>query len=390
MSFRKRGKYKGSNRVTPTAQIDRFLGDKPRSGLEVCTDTARGEALSPTSSPGGMAASHPTTSLHLTGIPSLLNGSSSNSLATQSLGEDPDIRALLRVLPTKADMEALPTKADMEALVLRVEEQHRRDLQELCSEVHEIDERLTREETLMGALETRVSQLEKAQQRHQDQLAEVQLHAEDLENRSRRQNLRLRGIPKATGPENLTEAVRAIIHIIIDSDLPTSLEFVRIHRALGPKHADMQRPRSVLCRLHRYSHKEQIMRAVWLKGPVDFNGAQISVYPDVCRVSLLRRAMLKPLLEKLCRAELPYRWGFPIQLTIRKGSASFTLRRHAKLPNLFAFLGMEAVPLRDWLGPLPHRDLRPAPQGAPMGLPHRSARRRQREAPPIGRGEPEM
>lgn len=57
--------------------------------------------------------------------------------------------------------------------------------------------------------------------------------------------------------------------------------------------------------------------------------------------------MLNPLLEKLSRAELTYRWRFPIQLTIRKGSTSFTLRRHAKLPDLFAFLGMEPIPLQD-------------------------------------------
>lgn len=153
----------------------------------------------------------------------------------QLTGEDSDIRALLRALPTKADMEALPTKVDMEALVLRVEEQHHRDLQEIRSEVHEIDEWLTREEASVGALETRVTQMEKAHQKHQDQMAEMQLHIEDLENRSCCQNLRFRGIPKATGPENLTETVKAIIHKILDGDSPASLEFDRVtgHSALN-------------------------------------------------------------------------------------------------------------------------------------------------------------
>lgn len=66
--------------------------------------------------------------------------------------------------------------------------------------------------------------------------------------------------------------------------------------------------------------------------------------------------MLKPLLEALHHTELPYHWGFPIQLTNRKGGESFTLRRYAELPDLFIFLEMEAIPLQDWLSHLPCRD----------------------------------
>lgn len=37
--------------------------------------------------------------------------------------------------------------------------------------------------------------------------------------------------------------------------------------------------------------------------------------------------MLKPLLERLRHAALPYRWGFPLQLTVRNGGSSFTICR---------------------------------------------------------------
>lgn len=375
MSYRRKGKYRGSSKTNPAAQIDRYLREKIKASPEARTETARGETRPSSSSVGGMASSQQKNYQPLTGIPALLNPSMGSQSVTgcspQLPGDDSDIRTLLRALPTKVDLEALPTKAGMEALVLRMEKQHRRELEEIRTEVQEIDEQLTREEASVGSLENRVTQLERAQQKQQEQLAEVQLHAEDLENRSRRQNLRFRGIPEATGQENLTETVRAIMHTLLDEDLPASLEFDRVHRALGPRLADVDRPRDVLCCLHRYSHKEQIMSAARLKGTVDFDGAQISVYPDISRATLTRRAMLKPLLERLGRADLSYRWGFPVQLTIRKGNASFALWHHAELPDLFAFLDMEPFPLRNWLGPLPSREPRPSAQNAPLGLPRR-------------------
>lgn len=39
------------------------------------------------------------------------------------------------------------------------------------------------------------------------------------------------------------------------------------------------------------------MRAAWQKGPLDFDGAQIHFFPDLCRHTLYRRGLLKPLLE---------------------------------------------------------------------------------------------
>lgn len=105
-------------------------------------------------------------------------------------------------------------------------------------------------------------------------------------------NLRIQGLPEATGPENLQAA-------ILDTDAPASLEFNRVHRVLGPKPPEYDRPRDVICRLHRYTQKDQIIRAAWSKGQIDFDG-------------IARRAMLKHLLEPLHRAALPYRWEFTL------------------------------------------------------------------------------
>lgn len=118
---------------------------------------------------------------------------------------------------------------------MRMEEQHRRDFQELRSEVNVLDDRLSKEEFEMSALELRVTHLEREHTTFQGHQAGVQLHAEDLENQSRRIHLHIWGLPEATGPENLQDTIQVILLRVLDTDAPTSLEFDRVHRALGFK-----------------------------------------------------------------------------------------------------------------------------------------------------------
>lgn len=99
--------------------------------------------------------------------------------------------------------------------------------------------------------------------------------------------------------------------------------------------------------------------------------------------------MLKPLLESLRSTQLQYRWGFPLQLTVRKAGASYTLRRHSDLPELFNFLGMEEIPLQDWLCYMSGGDSRTRPRAPPHTQPRRSSRRRRRDHTPIRAQDPE-
>lgn len=67
---------------------------------------------------------------------------------------DADFRAML---------QALPMRSDIEALILRIEEAHRRDIQEVKTELHTITDRLSTRENLITSLETWVLALEQAQ-----------------------------------------------------------------------------------------------------------------------------------------------------------------------------------------------------------------------------------
>lgn len=192
------------------------------------------------------------------GLPAILDPSRqspfSPGFSIHSSQDDSDIKALL---------QALPTKSDIEAMVLPLEEQLCRDYQQICSNVHLLDGRLSKGESAVSALELRITQLEQGHSAHQDQLVEEQRHTEDLKNRSRWNNLHLLRLPEANGTENLVDTVTAILHKVLDSSPPVNLEFDRVHRVLGPKPKDSDRPQDVICCLHRYTQKEMVLSNAW-------------------------------------------------------------------------------------------------------------------------------
>lgn len=92
------------------------------------------------------------------------------------------------------------------------------------------------------------------------------------------------------GTEDLAVSVTAIFQKILGT-APT-LELDRVHRTLGPKSSDPERPQDVLCRLHKYTQKELILRKAWEHGEMEFDGAAIKILPDLSRATLQRRALL--------------------------------------------------------------------------------------------------
>lgn len=117
----------------------------------------------------------------------------------------------------------------------------------------------------------------------------------------------------------------------------------------------------------------------------DFDGAHLYFYQDISRRTLMQRRALRPLLEALQKAGLPYRWGFPFYLQATKEGKNVTLRTKDDLPFFLETLGLEPVDFPDWRGPSDHPHLQ-LPQ--PWLTANRRSRRRDRRRPastsPVG------
>lgn len=134
---------------------------------------------------------------------------------------DQDIRSM---------MQALPTRTDIEALILRLEETHRRDIQEVREDVTNLTDRVASGEAAFSDLTSRVAALEQTHDTHRDMSVALQLHVED---QSHRNNLQLRGLPEASGAEDLSAMAVEIFHRVLESPSEV-LVMDRIHRALNP------------------------------------------------------------------------------------------------------------------------------------------------------------
>lgn len=174
-----------------------------------------------------------------------------------------------------------------------------------------IENTLTAHSDEIAELTTRVGQLEKAN-------AALASKAEDLENRSWGQNLRIVGLPEGLEGSSPVEFISGLLQIVIGNDIfPEPPELDRAHRTLAPKPAAGQRPRAFLVRFLRYQDKERVLR--WARSQRDdikFNGNRILFFPDMSASLAKQRATFKDIKAKLHAAGIAFSLRYPARLCV--------------------------------------------------------------------------
>lgn len=116
-----------------------------------------------------------------------------------------------------------------------------------------------------------------------------------------------------------------IFHKILEGKIPANMDLDRVHRAMGPRSSDPQTPRDIICHLHRYTHRETLLRRAWEAGTIEIEGTVVKILPDLSRATLRRRALLRPVLDSVWKERGTYRWKYPLTVAIRKGLLTFIL-----------------------------------------------------------------
>lgn len=112
----------------------------------------------------------------------------------------------------------------------------------------------------------------------QTNLRETCRHLEDLYNRGRRNNIRVRGVLEAEGKENLQLVLESIFNPLIGEPVSHKIKMDRAHRALRPK-GSTALPRDIICCIHDFALKKHNMVKAKAQHTIDFAGASIQLYP---------------------------------------------------------------------------------------------------------------
>ncbi|KAL0173576.1 hypothetical protein M9458_029544 [Cirrhinus mrigala] len=148
---------------------------------------------------------------------------------------------------------------------------------------------------------------------------------DDLENRSRRANLRIINVPEDS--EIGTDMVKFTSDLLKDVmgvqvfEKPPELE--RAHRALAPEPRDGQAPRPIIVCFHRYQEKERALR--WARQhELQYQGKTLRFYPDLSVALSKKRATFKNIKTMLYQKGIRFRFLYPARLRFTHDGETFT------------------------------------------------------------------
>uniref|UniRef100_H3AF74 L1 transposable element RRM domain-containing protein n=1 Tax=Latimeria chalumnae TaxID=7897 RepID=H3AF74_LATCH len=141
---------------------------------------------------------------------------------------------------------------------------------------------------------------------------------QDLENRSRRNTIRVLGVPEEAEGNGVSGP--ALLLTILQECLPLeaadSIEVERAHRTLGPRSPPDQQPRPIMARLLCFQDRERILRLARESGELYWRGGKIMIFPDMSRELAAQRKLFTPARHHCMELGLRYALQYPAVLRV--------------------------------------------------------------------------
>lgn len=184
------------------------------------------------------------------------------------------------------------------------------DVNAMKQTVHEMGTALTSCSDDVSTLQTKVEQLSA-------DLIKLESSCEDLEARSRRNNVRIVGVPEDTAAASTSEAVASLLKEALKLEKDPLID--RWHRTLRSKPRQNEPPRPIVVRLHYYKDCVDILNRAKTQQRIRIQGMTISIFPDFTMKTARARAAFKDFrrqLREMNRPGLSYGLVFPACLKV--------------------------------------------------------------------------
>lgn len=176
------------------------------------------------------------------------------------------------------------------------------------------------------------------------ELNQIKILCEDLENRNRRSNIRIRGIPETIKQPDLKAYLRNLFSTLVPDLPPEAWRLDRAHRALGNPPPNSKLPKDVVTKLHYFESKDRVISATRMRQNIEHQGAQLQLYNDISSITLAKRRALRPITQILRDNKIPYRWGYPFKLIATKDGRQYTLVETSQQERFLIALGIAEKP----------------------------------------------
>lgn len=174
--------------------------------------------------------------------------------------------------------------------------------------------RITDLEEASTDYERRISHLEQLCSGLSQESTSLKVKVTDLEARSRRQNIKIAGLPENIEKGNPTRFVSELLPSLLgESNFPRGVKVDRAHR-IGP--IGNNRPRVMIARIHHDSVKTEILRLSRNQSPLSFDSSRISIFPDFPAEVSTQRKQFDGVREKLRAKGIKYGLLYPARLIL--------------------------------------------------------------------------
>lgn len=197
-----------------------------------------------------------------------------------------EIFAKMDVMTAKLHTEIISANEELKASIeplQRLVDSHGETIKSLEQSANDHSDRIT-------ALEAKVSTLAA-------QVTRLDTKSEDLESRSRMNNIRLVGIPENTEGSHVTDFVAKMLQDMLGLNEKPLLD--RAHRTLREKPMPGAPPRPIVARVHFFHIRTLILQRAGEASPLLYKGKRISIFPDFTASVAKKRAAFGPVKRSL-------------------------------------------------------------------------------------------
>lgn len=191
------------------------------------------------------------------------------------------------------------------------------DIATMRYENQKICERTTAVETRVGELEDSIPLIKKDTHLIKTQTRDQNQRMEEMENRQRRNNVRILGLPEQEeGQSAVTFFEKWLMDIFGVEGFSKTFAIERAHRIRSRAPSTGDRPRPIIIRLLNCQDRDNILSKARQRGNIEHKGHKVSFYPDFSVEVQKQRAKFKDVKRRLFSLKIKYAMLFPSKLRI--------------------------------------------------------------------------